>query len=177
MNYVLIGYRGAGKTTVAQRLALALAWDWMDADVEIELCAGKTIAEIFADDGEERFRDLESKVLAEMAQRDRLVLALGGGAVLRPENRRLIRGAGRVVWLSAPPDELWRRTSADATTAARRPNLTSEGGAAEIERLLARRLPLYRACADVEVATAGRSPDDIAAEILNRCPLPTNAQE
>lgn len=177
MNYVLIGYRGAGKTTVARRLAFLLGWDWVDADVEIELRAGKSIAEIFADDGEERFRDLESEVLAELSTRDRLVLALGGGVVLRPENRRRVRAAGSVVWLVAPPEELWRRIDADAATAARRPPLTSRGGEAEIVELLARRAPLYRECADLEVSVGGRPPDEIAAEILARCPLSSLAQE
>lgn len=177
MNYVLIGYRGAGKTTVAQRLALLLGWDWIDADVEIELRGGKSIAEIFADDGEERFRDLESDVLAELSARERLVLALGGGAVLRRENRRRIKDAGTVVWLVAPPEELWRRIVADAATAARRPPLTSHGGEAEIVEMLALRAPLYRECADLEVPVCGRPPDDIAAEILARCPLSSLAQE
>ena len=76
---VLIGYRGAGKTTVAQQLALALGWEWIDADVEVELRAGKSIAAIFADDGEQVFRDWEAQTLADSLRRERVVLAAGGG--------------------------------------------------------------------------------------------------
>jgi shikimate kinase len=93
MNIALIGYRGTGKTTVAQQLALRLGWDWVDADVELELRAGKSIAAIFADDGESAFRDLEATTLDDLIRRDRTVLALGGGIVLRPENRALLRPA------------------------------------------------------------------------------------
>jgi shikimate kinase len=93
MNIALIGYRGTGKTTVAQQLALRLGWDWVDADVELELRAGKSIAAIFADDGEPAFRDVETIVLSDVIRRDRTVLALGGGVVLRPENRALLRPA------------------------------------------------------------------------------------
>ena len=87
MNLSLIGYRGTGKTTLARLLARQLVWEWVDADVEIELRAGKSIASIFVDDGEPKFRDLEGQVIVELAGRDRLVIATGGGVVLREENR------------------------------------------------------------------------------------------
>ena len=82
MFIALIGYRGSGKTAVAQLAALKLGWDWVDADVEIELRAAKSIAAIFADAGEPAFRDLEQAVLGELLQRDKCVMALGGGVVL-----------------------------------------------------------------------------------------------
>src|SRR5688572_30506661 len=87
MNLFLIGYRGSGKTTVARALGELLRWPWLDADVELERRAGKSIQQIFADDGEGAFRDLESAVVADLARLDRHVLALGGGAVMRDENR------------------------------------------------------------------------------------------
>src|SRR6266446_280163 len=132
MNVALIGYRGTGKSEVAQQLALRLAWDWVDADVEVELKAGKSIAAIFADEGEPTFRDLEAAVLTELVQRDRAVLALGGGIVLRTANRELLRQVGTVVWLTAEPETIARRLAADAATASRRPNLTTVGGLEEI---------------------------------------------
>ena len=95
-SIALIGYRGAGKTTVAAELARRLGWDWIDADVEIERRAGKSIAAIFADSGEPAFRELEAAVVADLSRRDRAVLALGGGAVLRDDNRQAIRGCGAV---------------------------------------------------------------------------------
>jgi len=171
MNLLLIGYRGTGKTTLAQLIARRLGWDWVDADVEIELRAGKSIKAIFDDDGEPRFRDLESAVVVELGQRDRTVIALGGGAPMRPENRPLLRRAGKVVWLQASPEELWQRISADHTTAGRRPNLTTSGGLTEIIATLERRSPIYRECADLEVDTEGKTPGDVADVILARLDL------
>jgi shikimate kinase len=166
MNVVLIGYRGTGKTTVAQQLALRLGWDWVDADVEIELRAGKSIAAIFADDGEPTFRELESHVLAATIGRPQIVLAAGGGVVLREDNRRLLRTAGKVVWLTADVATILARVAADQTTAIRRPQLTTAGGEAEVRQLLARRTPLYRELADLEIDTEGRTPAEIVEEIV-----------
>jgi shikimate kinase len=166
MLLALIGYRGTGKSTVARQLALALGWEWIDLDVEVELLAGKSIAAIFADEGEAKFRDLESQALAQALQRDRTVLALGGGAVLQPENRVALAGRAIVVWLRATPETILHRIAADPTTSERRPNLTC-GGLAEIEELLAVREPLYRQCADLTVDTDLASPADVAAEVLN----------
>lgn len=168
----LIGYRGSGKSAVAQTVALRLGWDWVDADVEIELRAGKSIAAIFADDGEQAFRDLEHTVLAQLIHRQRTVLALGGGAVLRAENRKLLRsacepGAGKVVWLKASPETLWRRIQADPATAQRRPNLTIAGGLEEIGQLLDKRESLYRECADHIVDTDGKPLAEVATEIIH----------
>jgi shikimate kinase len=166
MKIVLIGSRGTGKTTVAQQLALALGYDWVDADVEIELRAGKSIAAIFADGGEPAFRQLESAVLADLLERDRLVLALGGGVIVKPENRTLLTATRPVIWLTGEPETLWPRIQGDATTAARRPALTVHHGLEEIRQLLATREPWYRACADTTVATDDKSPGTIVAEIV-----------
>ena len=171
MIIALIGYRGSGKTAVAQLVALRLGWDWVDADVEIELKAAKSIAAIFADAGEAEFRNLESKALAELIQRDQCVVALGGGVVLREENRKRLRdaaGSGRckIVWLKATPETLWERIQADPTTAARRPNLTAAGGVEEVRRLLAEREPWYVACAGISCDTQGKSAVQVADEIV-----------
>jgi shikimate kinase len=171
MNLVLIGLRGTGKSTVAQLLAERLAWPWFDADAEIEKLAGKSIAAIFADDGETAFRDLESRVVAELAKRDPAVLALGGGAVVRAENRRAIATSGRVVWLTASPQTLWRRIEADRRTAARRPNLSPAGGITEIIATLDARQAVYRQCAEVEVDTEGKTPAQVADAIVEQLDL------
>ncbi len=168
MPLVLIGYRATGKTSLARLLAAELGWDWIDADVEVERRAGKSIARIFAEDGEPAFRDLEARVTAELLGRDRLVIASGGGAPLRPETRQAMRATGRVVWLRATPETIHRRMTGDETTAARRPNLTPQGGLEEIEQLLAGREPVYRETATVEVDTEGKDLAQIAAEILGR---------
>ena len=162
----LIGYRGTGKTTVARLLAGKLAYDWVDADVEVEFRAGKSIATIFEESGEQAFRDLESAVVADLCQRERTVLALGGGAILREENREQIAKCGNVVWLQASAEAIGERILGDPTTAQRRPNLTNRGGRTEIEQMLAQREPIYRACATLEVDTEDKDPAEIADEIV-----------
>ena len=171
MNLILIGYRATGKTTLAEILARRLEWQWIDADVEIERMAGKTIAQIFADDGEPAFRDLEARVIADLCRRDRLLLAAGGGAPLKEENRRAMRESGKVVWLMARPNTILERMSGDVTTAQRRPSLTQCGALQEIVQLLAVREPIYRETADLAIDTEDRSAEDLAAEILDRLEL------
>ena len=167
-SIALIGYRGTGKTTVARLLAARLSYDWVDADVEVELRAGKSIAAIFADDGEQDFRDLEAQVIADLCRRDCTVLALGGGAILRESNRECLAHCGQIVWLTASAAVIAERIGGDPTTVGRRPNLTNRGGRHEIEQLLAEREPIYRACATLEVDTEGKDPAEIAGEIIQR---------
>ena len=167
MTLALIGYRGSGKSRVAPLVATLLGWSWIDADDEIERRSGQSIAEIFDQQGEPAFRDLESDVLADLAARPSMVLALGGGAVLRAANRQsLVDHRCAVVWLKATPETLWQRISADSATQGRRPNLTRAGGLAEVQKLLAERESLYAECAHVTIDTEGKSPDCIAAEIV-----------
>jgi shikimate kinase len=161
----LIGYRGTGKTTVARELAARLGFRAVDSDEVVEEEAGKTIARIFAEDGEGAFRELEAKAVGGLSRERRVVVGLGGGAVLREENRRAIRAAGAVIWLQAGVDTILARVAADPATAARRPNLTTAGGQAEVEVLLAKRAPLYRECATLIVDTEGKSAADVAEEI------------
>jgi shikimate kinase len=166
MIVTLIGYRGVGKTSVAPRLAQRWGWEWIDADVELERRAGRTIREIFDSGGETEFRRLERETLQELLQRDWLVLAAGGGAILNADTRRDFRAAGPVVWLHANLDTIVQRIAADAATAARRPNLTATGGADEIRALLAAREPLYRETATVIVDTVGKPVDVVVEEIV-----------
>lgn len=168
MILTLIGYRATGKTTLARLLAERLKWDWIDADVEIERRAGKSIARIFAEEGEPVFRDIEAQVIADLCRRDRLVLAAGGGAPLRPESRQAMRKGGKVVWLTARPETILTRMTGDVTTAARRPNLTDKNPLHEIVHLLERREPIYRESAHIEVDTEGKTPTELGAEILER---------
>lgn len=175
MSLTLIGYRATGKTTIAGLLAARLGWECVDADVEIERRAGKSIAQIFAEDGEPAFRDLEVDVTADLCRQSRLVLAAGGGSPMREENRQAMRG-GPVVWLKALPETIYRRMLGDATTAARRPNLTDRGGVAEIVELLAQREPIYQQTADLTVDTEEKSPEQLADEILDRLQLVPDAE-
>jgi shikimate kinase len=161
----LIGYRGTGKSAVARELAARLGFSWIDADEAIEQHAGKSIARIFADDGEPAFRQMEAGIVADLTGERRTVVALGGGAVLRDETRQTIRAAGPVVWLTASVTTIIERVTADTTTGHRRPNLTAAGGRAEIEKLLAARTPLYRECATLSVDTEGKTAAQVADEI------------
>jgi shikimate kinase len=165
----LIGYRGTGKTTVARLVAQRLGRESIDADREIERRAGKTIAAIFADEGEPPFRELESAVIADLA-RTSLVISTGGGAVLRAANRAAMQAAGPIVWLTASVDAIAVRIAADAATARLRPNLTAIGGKAEIAAVLAERMPIYKACATFVVDTEGRTPAEVADQILALLP-------
>ncbi len=166
MLLTLIGYRATGKTTLAKLLAKQLGWDWIDADVEIEHRAGKSIARIFAEQGEPAFRDIEAQVIADLCRRDRLVIAAGGGAPLRPESRQAMRAGGTVVWLTAKPETILARMTGDATTAARRPSLTEKDPLDEILHVLNVREPIYREAAHCTIDTEGRSPEELIADIL-----------
>ena len=165
MNLYLIGYRGSGKTTVARELAQLLNWKWLDADEELERRADRSIKQIFADGGELEFRELEAAVVADLAKLDQHILALGGGAVLREENRRAIQATGKTVWLRARPQTLLQRISQDRSTAQRRPNLTAGGGLEEIHQLLTVRTPIYQQAANYIVDCDDRPAGEIATEI------------
>lgn len=159
----LIGYRGTGKTSTARLVAEKLAWRWLDADAVLEERCGRSIRQIFAEEGEAWFRDKESAILQELCGLREHVIATGGGVILRPENRQRLK-QGAVVWLRAAPSILWQRLQNDASTGERRPNL-SQGGLGEIEEFLRIRTPLYEACRDFTVDTAEQSPEQVAQTI------------
>ena len=161
----LVGYRCSGKTTVGPLVASRLDWSFVDADVLLEARAGKSIARIFTEDGEPAFRELEANLLAELSENSNCVLSTGGGVILRPANRQLLRSRGFVAWLEAPAELIWQRMQLDPTTSARRPNLTAAGGLQEVKELLAVREPLYRATAHAAFP-ADRSPEWLADAIV-----------
>jgi shikimate kinase len=162
----LIGYRGTGKSTVARHLAALVDAQAVDSDQLIEQQLATSIADLFATEGEQAFRDHEQRVVLELCQRDDIVAALGGGAVLRAENRRAICEAGLVIWLTAKVDTLAARIAGDAHTASGRPSLTGASAVDEIADVLAARQPLYAECADFEVATDDIDPPAVADRIV-----------
>src|SRR5207245_2182803 len=117
----LIGMMGSGKSTVGRRLASELGWAFIDTDAEIVRTQGRSIADIFRDDGEEAFRNLETAALRQALTPDEVVIATGGGVVLRPENRDLLARTCWVVWLRATEEEYIRRVAGNA----RRPLLAA----------------------------------------------------
>ncbi|MEO1996922.1 MAG: shikimate kinase [Planctomycetaceae bacterium] len=165
MVITLIGYRGSGKTAVAEPLARRLGWSWVDADVAIESRAGRSIREIFERDGEAGFRDMERLVIQELLQRTNVVIAAGGGAILDGDTRSELRAAGPVVWLMASVETLLGRIEGDHTTQQRRPSLTGQTPRDEVLSVLAERMPLYQECATVIVATDNQTVDQVVERI------------
>src|SRR5271154_5095758 len=161
----LVGYRGAGKTAVAELLAGRLGWDWVDADTFLEQRHGRSVKQIFAAEGEAGFREKEAALLPELCLRQRCVVATGGGIILRGENREWLRRSGAVVWLTADAATLWQRIQQDAVTAQRRPNLAG-GGVSEVEELLRVREPFYREVASMVVSTANLTSVRVADAIV-----------
>jgi shikimate kinase len=167
----LIGFRGCGKTTVGREIAKLIGGTHVDTDEVIAERAGHLIADIFETEGEAGFRRREADVVAQVFASPPDVVSVGGGAVLDEANIATIRAAATVVWLTAPPEVLFERISADPSTDATRPPLTDRPGLDEVKRLLAERNPLYARMADHMVDTSGRAPDEVAIE-AQRCAHP-----
>jgi shikimate kinase len=161
-NIFLVGMMGAGKTTIGRSLARHLGKTFRDTDHEIEARTGVRVAVIFEIEGEAGFRRREAEMVAMLAALDDLVLATGGGVILDPRNRELLRSRGCVVYLHAPPQELWQRTRHDKN----RPLLRTEDPRARIEELYAIRDPLYRQTADVVVDTGSQSVNTLVKDLL-----------
>jgi shikimate kinase len=158
---VLVGMMGAGKTSIGRRLARTLGWPFKDADAAIELAAGTSIANIFAEIGEPAFRIKERQVIARLLQEERAVLALGGGAFMDPATRALVREKACSVWLRAELDVLVRRTARPG----KRPLLATDDPRATLARLLEQRAPAY-ALADL-VIDSGKGPiSAVVAQVI-----------
>ncbi|MCA8997099.1 MAG: shikimate kinase AroL [Planctomycetaceae bacterium] len=170
MTISLIGSRATGKTTVGQQLAARLGWAFVDLDRELQLRAGKSITEIFAESGEPNFRQLESQLLVEHLLQDQLVISTGGGVVLDEMNRMQLQQSGPVIWLRASVETIVERLRKDETTAASRPSLTGKDVDAEVAEILAAREPLYRETASLTVETDDRDVTGIVDEIISQLP-------
>ncbi len=160
---LLAGMMGAGKSSVGRLLATRLARPFIDTDERVALCAGRSIAEIFAGEGEAGFRARERALLGGLPERG-AVIALGGGAPVPDENRALLRTKGVLVWLDARPETLARRVG----EAGGRPLLAGldvAGRIARLARLSSERATAY-AGADVRVETDGRSPEEVCDAVL-----------
>lgn len=165
-NIYLVGPMGAGKTTVGRQLARALKKDFVDCDAEIEARTGVQISLIFELEGEEGFRKREREMLELLSERDGVVLATGGGAVLDPANRAKLMSRGFVVYLHAPVELLAERTRRDRN----RPLLQTDDPDKRLEEILSEREPLYRQVADLVVRTDDRNARHVARDILKQLP-------
>lgn len=167
MKVALIGYRGAGKSVVGRRLAEKLGLAFYDTDELVENRSGQTIQEMVAAKGWDFFRECEKAVIRELSGVDAAVIATGGGAVLDPENRTLLKRNGRVIWLIADAQTVMARIRADQGSGMRRPSLTGGDHADETGVLLAARAPFYRAAADWSVQTSGKTVGRIVDELCS----------
>jgi shikimate kinase len=167
LNIFLIGLMGAGKTTVGRKLAARLSLEFIDSDHELEARCGVPVATIFAVEGEESFRDREVKVIDELTQRTGIVLATGGGVVLRAENREHLRARGTVIYLHAEPLALYHRTKHDRG----RPLLQTADPLAKLHELYAQRHPLYAETAHLTFNTGKPSVRELVDVIVESLPL------
>lgn len=160
-NYFLVGMMAVGKSTVGRYLAGELNLPFFDSDKVIEARAGADVAWIFDVEGEAGFREREAQVIDELSARDGIVLATGGGVVLREENRRHLKERGRVIYLESPVDRLVERTRRDR----RRPLLQKGNPRETFERLHRERGPLYESLADYRFSADRGSPQALAHDI------------
>lgn len=163
-NIFLIGPMGAGKTTIGVQLAKSLNREFYDSDKIVEERTGATIPLIFELEGEEGFRKREVQSIDELTQLPDVVVATGGGAVLKEENRQHLKDRGVVIYLKADLEQLLSRTSKDRN----RPLLNTSDPRKMMEGLLAARAPLYESCADLIVQTGGQTVRDIINHILEQ---------
>jgi shikimate kinase len=155
----LLGFMGAGKTTVGLLLAQQLGWRFIDLDATIEAGQGATVREIFERAGEAYFRRIERAALIEASNKEPAVVALGGGTFVQPANYEFIRATGGItVWLDCSLEELWQRCEGKNNRPLFRDPLS-------FAQLLEQRLPYYR-LADYRISTEGREPQEVARQIL-----------
>ncbi len=160
-NIFLVGLMGAGKTSVGRMLARRMNMEFLDADTEVEKLTGVKIPVIFEIEGESGFRAREEKMIDQLTAMNGIVLATGGGAVISPANRLLLKNRGHVIYLRAAPEDLWRRTRRDRN----RPLLQTADPLGKLRTLHEQRDPLYREVADLIVDTGSQSVAHLTSRI------------
>tara|TARA_Y100001934_G_C12053443_1_gene631836 strand:- start:135 stop:686 length:552 start_codon:yes stop_codon:yes gene_type:complete len=167
-NIILIGFMGVGKSTIANGLAKSLGFDVLDTDKMIEDRQSRSINEIFANEGEQTFREMESVILNDLVgSTDHSVISTGGGIVIREENIKVLRSMGVVFWLDAGVDSILDRVTGNRD----RPLLRTEDPRETIQNLLSEREPLYENCADERIQTDDLSVDEISYGIAETARL------
>ncbi|MCP5003060.1 MAG: shikimate kinase [Planctomycetes bacterium] len=166
MNIVLIGFRGTGKSSIGKHLANHLKRSFIDTDEYIVHYTGKTIKEIFLENGEAGFRNIEAEAITTLSKMDNQIIATGGGVVLNNNNVKNLKSNGTLVLLEAAPEIIHNRLSHDEKTADQRPSLTKKSALGEIKHLLNERLGLYNKAADHAINTDHKSEKVIVDEII-----------
>ncbi|MDR3405509.1 MAG: shikimate kinase [Chthoniobacter sp.] len=161
-NIVFIGFMGSGKTSVGRLVAHRLGFQFVDTDAVVVERAGMQIAEIFARHGEEWFREEETAVLRSLGNLNRTVFSTGGGIILRPENRELLRELGLVVWLTASEEVIFERVSRNK----KRPLLQTDDPRATVHQLLEQRRPLYEEAAQFTLNSSTLAHDAAADAVI-----------
>lgn len=165
-NIILVGPMGSGKSTIGQLLAQRLNREFKDSDHYIEEKTGVDIPRIFDIEGENGFRDRETKALEELTHLSHLVLATGGGSVIRQQNRQLLQSSGYIIFLETTVEQQLERLRYDT----KRPLLQTENPRERLQALLLERQPLYADMADLRIATDGKYARKVVSEILNQIP-------
>ena len=157
-----MGFMGAGKTTIGKKLSKALNWEFIDTDAYIEEEQGRKISDIFAEDGEIAFRDMETDLLKRLQNgENQFVLSIGGGMPVREENRALLGNLGTVIYLKTSKEEIIRRVSGDKN----RPLLQGGDLEEKVTNLMNSRECIYIETAHVEIVTDGKTPEQVVKEI------------
>ncbi|MDH5752351.1 MAG: shikimate kinase [Deltaproteobacteria bacterium] len=161
MNLILVGFMGSGKSAVGRRLAQRLGYGFLDTDNYIEEQTGRSIAAIFAEEGEEYFRGLEKALAKRLAGLRNYVISTGGGMITTPGNLELLRAAGLMIFLDADKEEIIQRLERDS----KRPLLQGQDVRERVENLLAERMPLYSQC-ELRLPTRAKSVNKVAGELI-----------
>ena len=164
-NVALVGFMGAGKSTVGRELAVRLGKTFVETDLLVEERAGMPVSEVFAQHGEQYFRDLEADVVRDVSQLKDCVIACGGGVVLREENVAALRASAVIVYLETSPQSVLERLGPRSTA---RPLLSGAEREQRVVELLALREPIYTASADIAVPTDGLRVDQVALNVEKR---------
>ena len=163
-NIFLIGFMGAGKSTIAKALCRELQMQLVEMDARIVEEQGMSINDIFAQYGEDHFRDIESQLILTLGEEGNTIVSCGGGVVVRPRNIEFMKKSGKVVFLSATPETIYERVKNSTD----RPILNGHMNVEYIAELMEKRRALYEAAADIKIETDGKSRLEICKEIMEK---------
>ncbi len=163
-NIFLIGFMGAGKSTIAKALQRELGFPLVEMDERIVQEQGMSINDIFAQYGESRFRDIESQLVVDLGEQEPSIISCGGGVVVRPQNTQNMKKSGKIVFLTATPETIYERVKNSTD----RPILNGHMNVEYIAELMEKRRALYEEAADITIQTDGKTREQICEEIIGK---------